>query len=92
MQLSGWHAVAALLIGAGLAALGAWLPSGGPLIGLGGAIIGGVLGVSQPQRSPYARDRMSDELRSLAAVRAKRLPCPACKGAGGPCVYCGRAA
>lgn len=60
-SLTGWQSVAALAIGASLATFGVYWPTGSALVGLGGAIIGGVLGMTQPGRNPLTRSRVSDK-------------------------------
>jgi hypothetical protein len=65
-SFSGWQAVSALAIGAGLAIAGVWMPNGAALVGLGGSIIGGVIGSLQPWRSPQQRTRASDRVPTAA--------------------------
>jgi hypothetical protein len=65
-QLHGWQAIAALLIGAALAVAGVALPHGDALVALGSSIVGGVIGVLQPWRSPQSRGRASDRIPTAA--------------------------
>lgn len=61
-QIHGWHVVGALLVGGALAVAGVVLPHGEALVALGSSIVGGVLGVLQPWRSPTQRTRASDRI------------------------------
>lgn len=49
-----------MLIGAVLAVAGVVLPHGDALVALGSSVVGGVLGILQPWRSPNQRTRASD--------------------------------
>lgn len=55
-----------MLVGAALAVAGVVLPHGEALVALGSSIVGGVLGILQPWRSPSQRTRATDR-RSTAA-------------------------
>lgn len=59
MNLTGWQLIAALIVGGGLGVTGAVIKSDA-LITLAGTVLGGVLGLMQPARSPEARTRLSD--------------------------------
>lgn len=64
--IHGWQAVGALVVGAALAVAGVVLPHGEALVALGSSIVGGVLGVLQPWRSPTQRTRASDRIPTAA--------------------------
>jgi hypothetical protein len=60
VSLHGWQAVAMVALGVGCAVAGVWLPHGDALVALGSTIVGGVVGVLQPWRSPNQRTRAAD--------------------------------
>ena len=63
MSLTGWQAIAALLIAGGLAVAGAFVPSptaGVALFNLATGIVTGTFALLQGRRDPNARTRSSD--------------------------------
>lgn len=60
MNLTGWQLVVALFVGAALGVTGAAIKSDA-LITLAGTVLGGVLGLMQPGRSPESRTRSTDK-------------------------------
>lgn len=61
--LTGWQAIATLLIGGVLAAAGVLLEHGSPLVPIGSSIVGAVLVLLHTQRNPQARTRAIDRER-----------------------------
>jgi hypothetical protein len=66
VNLTGWQAIAALLIAAALGVAGVVLERGGPLVSLATGIATGVFTLLQPWRAPQTRTRASDRINTAA--------------------------
>jgi hypothetical protein len=80
MSLTGWQAVACLLIAAGLGVAAAWAPAPAATVGLfnlAAGIVGGTYALLQRNRDPSSRGRASDRtLTAPGGVPLERTPPP----------------
>jgi hypothetical protein len=73
VSLTGWQAIAALLIAAGVAVVGVLVPGGTVLVALSSSMVTGVFALLQPRRDPTSRTRSGDRSGDRSTTAAQGI-------------------